>query len=74
MIEGFVSTFRVWTNVAVMWIKAVINVAVEVVRTVEPRACSDEHTAREPLRPIVSVRGAIVSSSLRRKANQMPKL
>jgi hypothetical protein len=30
VIEGVVSTFRVWTMVAVMWIEAVVNVAVEV--------------------------------------------
>jgi len=60
MIEGVVSTFRVWTSVAVMWIETVINVAVEVARTVEPRAGSDEHAATEPLRPVVPVGGAIV--------------
>jgi len=51
MIEGLVSAFRMWTNVAVMRIKVVINVAVEVARTVEPRAGSDEHAAAEPLWP-----------------------
>jgi hypothetical protein len=60
VIEGLVSTLRMWTNVAVMWIEAVINVAVEVVGAVEPRAGSDEHTAGEPLGPIVSVWGAVV--------------
>ena len=53
MIEGLVSAFRVRTNVAVMRIKAIINVAVEVAGTVEPGADSDEHAARKPLRPIV---------------------
>jgi hypothetical protein len=55
VIKGLVSTIRMWTSVALMWIEAVINVAVEVVGTVEPRAGSDEHAAAEPLRPIVSV-------------------
>jgi hypothetical protein len=31
VIEGLVSTFRKWATVAVMWIEAVINVAVEFV-------------------------------------------
>jgi hypothetical protein len=31
MIEGVVSVFRMWPNVAVLRIEAVINVAVEVV-------------------------------------------
>jgi hypothetical protein len=31
VIEGLVSAFRMWTNVAVMRIEAVINMAVEIV-------------------------------------------
>jgi hypothetical protein len=64
VIKGLVSTIRMWTSVALMRIEAVINVAVEVVRTVEPRAGSDEHAAAEPLRPIVSVGGAIVRGEI----------
>jgi hypothetical protein len=60
VIERSVSVFRTWTSVAVMWIEAVINVAVEVVRTVEPRTGSDEHTAIEPLWPVVSVRSTVI--------------
>jgi hypothetical protein len=58
MIEGPVSTFRMRTSVAVMWIEAVINVAVKVLRPMKPGAGSDEHPAAEPLGPIVSIRGA----------------
>ena len=36
VIKGPVSTVRMWTSIAVMRIEAVINVAVEVARTVEP--------------------------------------
>jgi hypothetical protein len=60
VIKGLLSTVRMWTNVAVLRIEAVINVAVEVVGTVEPRAGSDEHAAAEPLGPIVTVWGAVV--------------
>ena len=60
VIEGLISTVRMWTGVAVMWIEAVINVAAEVVGAVEPRAGSDEHTAVEPLGPVVSIWGAVV--------------
>jgi len=62
VIEGLVSAFRMWTNVAVMGIEAVINVAVEVVGTVEPRADSDEHAAVKPLGPVVPVWRAAVWS------------
>ena len=60
VIEGLVSTVRMWTNVAVMRIETVINVALEVVSTMEPRAGSDEHAAVEPLGPVVPVWRAVV--------------
>jgi hypothetical protein len=60
VIEGLFSTFRMWTNVAVMWIEAVINVTVEVVGAVEPRTGTDEHATAEPLGPVVPVGGAVV--------------
>src|SRR5216683_2097718 len=58
VIKGLVSMVRMWTPVAVMWIEAVINVAVEVVGAVEPRAGSDEHAPVEPLGPVVPIWGA----------------
>ena len=60
VIKGLVPTFRMWTSVPVMRIEAVINMAVEVVRAVEPGAGSDEYTAADPLGPIVSIWGAVV--------------
>ena len=60
MIEGLFSRRRMWTSVAVMWIEAVINVAAELVRAMEPWATSDEHTAVEPLGPVVPIWGAFV--------------
>jgi hypothetical protein len=60
VIEGLFSTLRMWANIAVMWIEAVINVALELVRAVEPRPGSEEHTAVEPLGTVVPVWGAVV--------------
>src|SRR5260370_15837263 len=60
VIEGLISTRRMWTFVAVMWIEAVINVAAELVGAVEPRAGSDEHAVVEPLGPVVPAWGAVV--------------
>jgi len=60
VIKGLVSTVRMWTSVAVMWIETVINVAVEVVGAVKPRADSDEHAAVKPLGPVVPVWRAAV--------------
>jgi hypothetical protein len=64
VIEGLVSTRRSWTSVAVIWIEAVINVALEVVGAVEPRAGSDEHATAESLGPVVPVWGAVVRSEI----------
>ena len=58
VIKGLVTTVRVWTSVAVMRIETVINVALEVVGAVEPRAGSDEQATAEPLGPVVPVWGA----------------
>ena len=60
VIEGLVSTSRKWTTVAVMWIEAVINVAVEFVGVVEPGTGSDEDASGEPLGPVVPVWSAVV--------------
>jgi hypothetical protein len=60
VIEGPLSTLRMWTNVTVMWIETVIDVAVKVVATMEPGAGSDEHAAVKPLGPIVAVWSAVV--------------
>jgi hypothetical protein len=60
VIEGLVSSSRKWTTVAMMWIEAVINVAVEVVGAVEPGAGSDEDASGEPLGPVVPVWSAAV--------------
>ena len=60
MVERLVPAFRMWTRVAVLRIETVINVTMEVVRTVEPRAGSDEYATAEPLGPVVPVRSAVV--------------
>jgi hypothetical protein len=64
VIEGPLSTLRMWTNVAVTWIEAVINVAAEIARAMEPRAGSDEHAVGEPLGTIVSIWSAVVWGEL----------
>jgi len=60
VIEGFVSTSRNWTTVAVMWIEAVINVPVKACGAVKPGTGSDEDTAAEPLRAVVPIWSAVV--------------
>jgi hypothetical protein len=62
VIKGLFSTRRMWTGITVMWIEAIINVAAELVGTVEPRAGSDEYTAVEPLGTVVPIWGAGVRS------------
>jgi hypothetical protein len=53
VIESLVSTFWKRIIVAVMRVKAVINIAVEVAGAVEPGAGSNEEATREPLGSIV---------------------
>ena len=56
--EGLRPTIRHWASVTVMWIVAVIDVAIEAVRAVEPGASSNEYSAGKPVRPIVAVGSA----------------
>jgi hypothetical protein len=62
VIERRLSALRHRSYITVVRVIAVINVAVETMRTVEPRASADEHTAKEPIGPIVAIR----STSVRR--------
>ena len=55
---------RVPTAVALAIVELMIDVAVEMVRPVIPRAGADEDTASEPLGPIIAIRSAIVRRSL----------
>jgi len=63
VVEGLGSAFRKWASVAVMRIEAIINVAVEVVWAMEPRAGTDEHATTEPLGPIVAVERSCTARS-----------
>jgi hypothetical protein len=64
VIERFVSTLRMRTNVAMMGIEAIINVAMEVVRAMKPGASPEEYAAVEPLGSVVPVGRAIVWSEV----------
>jgi hypothetical protein len=60
VIEGLVSMLRNWTAVSVVWIKAVVHVAVKACGAMEPGAGSDKDTAGEPLGSVVPVGSAAV--------------
>jgi hypothetical protein len=45
-----------------MRIVAVVDVAVEAVRAMKPRACADEYAAGEPIGPIVAIGSAVIGS------------
>ena len=50
--------------VALAIVEIMIDVAVEMIRPVIPRASADEDTASEPLGPIIAIRSAVVRRSL----------
>src|SRR5579871_5921765 len=58
--ERLLVALRHWSVVTVVRIVAVIDVAVEAVRAVEPRASSDEYSASKPIRSIVAVRSTVI--------------
>ena len=60
VVERLFSAPGEWAMIAVMWVVAVIDVAIETVRAMEPGASSDEHPASKPIRPIVAIRSAVI--------------
>jgi hypothetical protein len=58
--EGMLTPPGHRAGVAVMRIIAVIDVAVEAMRAVEPRAGADEDSVCEPIRTIVAVGGTVI--------------
>ena len=58
--EWLLPAFRDRSNVTVMRVVPVIDVAIEAMRTVEPRTGSDEDAANEPIRPIVTIGSTVV--------------
>jgi hypothetical protein len=65
MIELLRPALRQRPMVAVVGIVAVIYVAVKTVRAVEPGPGSNKYTAREPVRSIVAIGGAVVGSVIK---------
>jgi hypothetical protein len=55
-----IATVRERAVIAIVCIKVVINVAMEVVGSMKPRPGSNEHAARKPLGAIVAVRRAVI--------------
>jgi hypothetical protein len=62
MVEPLLPALRERTMVAVVRIKAVVDVAIKAAWAMKPRAGSDEYAANKPVGPIVAVRGALVWS------------
>ena len=60
VVEALRPALRHRSNVTVMRIKAVVDMAEKAVRAVKPGACSQKHSANKPIGPIVSVRSTVV--------------
>jgi len=60
MIEGASAALRRWAVVAVAWIIAIVDMAVEAGTAVVPGTSSDEQPAVEPVRPIVAIGRAVI--------------
>ena len=60
VVELLRSMFRQRTMVALTRVKAVVDMAVEAVRAVEPGAGSKKHPADKPVRSVVAIRRAVI--------------
>jgi hypothetical protein len=61
---GSVANPRHWTFIAVVRMKMVVHVALERVRTMKPRASTDEDTTRKPFWAVVAVRSTAIRSGV----------
>jgi hypothetical protein len=62
VVERLLAALRHRSGIPVMRVVAVVYVAIEAVMTVKPRAGADEYPATEPIRPVISVGGAVIRS------------
>jgi len=60
VVEALRPALRHWSSVTVMRIKPVIDMSVEAVMAMEPRACSNKDPANKPIRPVVAVRSTVI--------------
>jgi hypothetical protein len=60
VIEAPSPAVRQRSNVAMVRIKAVVDVAIEAVRAVKPGAGSEEEAANKPIGPIITVRSTVI--------------
>jgi hypothetical protein len=60
VVEALRPALRHRSSVTVMRIKPVIDMSVKAVRAVKPRACSQKHPAYKPIRPVVTIRSAVI--------------
>ena len=47
-------------DITMMRVKAVVDVAVETMRAMEPRACAEKHPPNEPIWSIVAIRRTVI--------------
>ena len=60
VVEALRPALRQRSNVTVMRIKAVVDMAVKVAMAVKPGASSKKHSAHKPIGPIVAVRSTVI--------------
>jgi hypothetical protein len=60
VVEALRPALRHRSSVTVMRIKPVIDMSVKAVRAVKPRACSQKYPAYKPIRPVVTIRNAVI--------------
>src|SRR5580658_3185733 len=60
VVEALRPALRQRSNITVMRIKAVVDVAEEAARTVKPGAGSKKYSANKPIGPVVAVRSTVI--------------
>jgi hypothetical protein len=59
IVGAFVALWQ-WPVIAIVGIVAIVDVAIEAVRPMEPGTCAEEDSANKPIRTVIAVWGAII--------------
>lgn len=62
VVEALRAALRQRSSVTVMRIKPVVHMSVKAVMAVKPRARSNKHPAKKPIRPVVAVWSTVIGS------------
>jgi hypothetical protein len=60
VVEALRPALRQWSNVTVMRVKAVVDMAIKAAMAVKPGTSSNKHPANKPIGPVITIRSTVI--------------